>query len=117
MDQSAGLRRWLQSPLPLKPVYYVLGGEGFLISEIKKTLIRHIHKNKGVMDFNHNEEDAAAGLSAEKLISLVETLPFMSEKRLALCAGAERLSGKDWERLAPYIENPVSSAVLVFFFN
>ena len=116
MDSKTNLRQWLQAPLPLSPIYFIVGEEGFLISEIKKTLIRHIHKDKSLMDFNHDEMDCS-GAGAEKLVSLAETLPVMSAQRLIFCGSAHRLGEKDWSRLAPLIQKPSSSAVTAFFFD
>ena len=37
---SGSLMDWLKSPQPLKNLYFVVGSEAFLISEVKKTFIQ-----------------------------------------------------------------------------
>lgn len=110
------LMKWLKSPLPLKPLYYVVGTESFFISEIKKTFTKNIHSGNGAEDFNHDEL-SPADTPVEDFIALFETLPFMSEKRLIFCNQAEKFSEKDWKKLELSMSQPVQSAIVVYFFE
>ena len=108
--------KWFQSPLPLKPLYYVVGTEFFFISEIKKTFIKNVHSGNGAKDFNHDEVSANT-ISIGDLLILFETLPFMSEKRLIFCNKSENFSDPDWDKLAPFLSQPIQSTIFVWFFE
>ena len=110
------LMDWLKSPLPLKPLYYVVGEEHYLISEIRKTFMKNIHQEKGMADFNQDDVDAKK-LNLGNLISTLETLPMMSEKRLVFCQNAEHFKDQDWQKLESFIESPITSTILVCFFK
>ena len=113
---SINLMKWFQSPKPFKPLYYVVGTEFFFISEIKKTFIKNVHSGSGAKDFNHDEVSAGA-VSIGELLALFETLPLMSEKRLIFCDKAENFSDRDWNKLAPFLSQPVQSTIFVCFFE
>ena len=112
---SSDLLKWIKAPRPLYPLYFVTGTEGFFISEIKKILIKHTLSGQ-MTDFNFDELSADEATAGD-IISRLETLPFMSEKRLVFCKQAEKLREKDWSRLDPFLSRPVAHAVLCFFFN
>ncbi len=109
------MMKWLKSPLPLKPLYYVVGSEPFLISEIKKSFIKNVHIN-GAKDFNHDEMSANQN-PVDDLLTLWETLPFMSEKRLIFCFHAEKFSDSDWQKIFCFLSQPIESTILVCFFD
>lgn len=113
---SVNLMSWLKSPLPLKPLYCVVGQEAFFISEIKKTLIKNVHSGNNVVDFDHDEVSADK-ISVEDLLILFETLPFGSKKRLVFCDKAEKFQDKDWEKLKSFLSQPIESTVFVCFFE
>ena len=113
---SSPLMEWLKSPLPLKSLYYVVGTEAFFISAIKKTFIRHIHGSDKAGDFNHDEV-SAGDVSIGDLVTLLETLPFMSEKRLVFCDKAHKFSDQDWGLLSAFLSEPAQSTVFVCFFE
>ena len=113
---SMELMKWLKSPLPLKSLYYVIGQESFFISEIKKTFIKNVHLENGTADFNQDELSANE-ISVEDLLALLETLPFLSKKRLVFCDKAEKFKEEDWEKLQPFLSQPVESTIFVCFFE
>lgn len=113
---SVNLMDWLKSPLPLDSLYYVVGQEGFFISEIKKTLIKNVHFGNAVLDFNHDEVSADE-ISVEDLLALFETLPFVSKKRLVFCDKAEKFQDRDWEKLSSFLSQPLESTIFVCFFE
>ena len=113
---SVNLMKWLKSPLPLSPLYYVVGQESFLISEIKKTLRREVHQGNKMVDFNHDEVSANK-VSMEDLLAMAETLPFMSEQRLIFCDKAEFFQDRDWEKLFSLLLQPLEQLIFVWFFE
>ena len=68
------------------------------------------------MDFNHDEVSASE-ISIEDLLTLAETLPFMSEKRLIFCDKAEVFRDKDWEKLFSLFSRPLNQLIFVWFFE
>jgi len=110
------LMKWLKTPSPLQPLYYVIGSESFFVSEIKKTFMINAFFKNGAEAFNHNEVDAGK-ISVGDLMTLIETLPFMSKKRLIFCNEAERFSDQDWDKLEPLLNHPIPSTILVYFFE
>ena len=111
---TANLMQWLKNPTPLKSLYFVVGNEPFFLSEIKKTFKKHISSQ--LEDFNQ-DEISARETSLEDILTLFETLPLFSEKRLLLCNQADKFSEGDWEKLQPVLSLPDSSTVFVCFFE
>ena len=113
---SSGLMKWLKDSSSVKSLYFVVGEEDFFIREIKDSFFRKVFPEKEMADFNYEDFDASSG-SADSLRVAVETFPVMAEKRLVFCRFAQNFREKDWDILMPFIENPISSTVLVFFFD
>ena len=112
---SVDLMKWLKSPLPFKNLYFVIGQESFFISEIKKTFLKEVLSDKASADFNY-DEFFAGETSIEALLAVLETLPFMVEKRLVFCYKSEHFQAKDWDQLKKLFSQNIDSIVLVCFF-
>lgn len=112
---SAGLMKWLKGSPPLKNLYFVVGEESFFIREIKKSFFKRVLKGE-VADFNYEEFDASHN-PADSLKAVVETFPVMADRRLVFCHSAQSFMEKGWGALMTLVEQPVSSTVLVFFFD
>ena len=110
------LMKWLKAPLPAQNLYFVTGQEAFFLSEIKAHFIREVFPDQTSLDFNYDEFSAREN-SIEALLSLLETLPFLIEKRLVFCYEAESLQNKDWEKLQSLFSQGVESVILVCFFE
>ena len=108
------LMPWLKNPQPLKPFYFVVGDEAFLLSEIKKSLIESMDFKEGCQDFNFEEVQAGEKLD---ILAHLNTLPFMAEKRLIFCFQCEKFSDKTWSQIFEFFKNPVSHLVFVCFFE
>ena len=110
---SVSLIEWFRSPKPLKSLYTVIGTEAFFVSQIKKTFINSIPKE--ALDFSHDEVFASAHL-AQDLLTRLETLPFLSQRRLIFCYQAENFLDKDWQTLQGFFNSSSQTATLVCFF-
>ncbi|MBI3072611.1 MAG: DNA polymerase III subunit delta [Deltaproteobacteria bacterium] len=100
---------WLR---PLKPVYYVVGGDVVLLreaeAEIKAAVLRE------AVDFNFDRL-AAKGLLPEALRSTTGQLPVFAERRLVVLVDFDE-GGADVRRaVAAYVEAPVATTVLAVF--
>ena len=109
---SKELLQWLKKPSPLHPLYFVVGSEPFFLSEIKKAFKRQMSSQ--LEDFNQ-DEIFAGETSLEDILTLFETLPLFSERRLLFCNQADKLSDKDWERLQPVLSSPSHTVFVCFF--
>ncbi len=102
----------------LKKIYLLYGKETFLIEEIQsrfKTII-----NPAMEDFNLSIIDGKE-TSIDEIRTTVETLPFMSEKRLVIIKDFELFKGKsknfsetDEKELLFLLENIAETTLLVF---
>ncbi|MCY4320907.1 MAG: DNA polymerase III subunit delta [Bdellovibrionaceae bacterium] len=106
------LIQWLKKPAPLKSLYFVVGNDPFFLSEIKKTFKKQISSQ--LEDFNQDEVSVAE-TPLDDILTLFETLPLFSEKRLLLCSEADKLSEKDWIRLEPFLSSPSHTIFVCFF--
>ena len=109
---SKELMSWLKKPSPFQGLYFVVGADPFFLSEIKKTF-----KSSALdQDFDHDEVQAGETPVGD-ILTLFETLPLLSEKRLLFCSQAHKLSEKDWEQLIPILSKDQTSTLLVCFFD
>ena len=97
----------------MKSLYFVVGSEPFFLSEIKKTFKKHLSSH--LEDFNQ-DEISAGETSLGDILTLLETLPLLSERRLLFCNQADKLSDKDWEKLEPLLSSS-SHIIFVCFFE
>ena len=102
----------------IKSTYLFYGKEYYLIEnaikEIKLTL------NDGMIDFNLDVIDGKE-ISLDELISSIETLPFMDDRKIVILKDFELLKGKkknfsdeDEKYFTEYIENIPETTTLVF---
>jgi DNA polymerase-3 subunit delta len=97
------------------PLYLFYGEEEFLIQEALDLIIKRV-VDPGARDFNFNAlycRDTAAS----EIVSLCQTLPFLSEKRLVIAKDFDALKAADLEEMAPYLNDPSPSTCLVMVSN
>ena len=92
-----------------KPVYLLFGEEDFLKQSYKKKLKEAI-AGDDTMNFNYFE---GKGLDVKELISLSDTMPFFSEKRLILVEDSGFFKSAS-EELAEYLPSMPDSTCIVF---
>ena len=109
---SIELMNWLKKPKPLKSLYFVVGSDPFFLTEIKKTFKSQMSSQWE--DFNQDEVSAGES-SLGDILTLFETLPLFSEKRLLFCSQAEKFQDKDWEKLEPLLSSPSPTVFVCFF--
>lgn len=92
-----------------KPVYLFAGEETYLQEKAWQAL----EKKLGVDSLNTEIFYASENIVSD--ISLaVQTLPFMAERRLLVVKDADRLKSTDQEKLAEFLNIPVTTSCLVF---
>ena len=111
---SKELMSWLKKPSPFQNLYFVVGNDPFFLSEIKNTFKKSaLSQNK---DFNQDEVSAGETPIGD-ILTLFETLPLLSEKRLLFCSQAQKFSEKDWNQLIPVLTKKPADTLLVCFFE
>jgi len=106
-------RKRVQSIEELKSVYYIYGDEELLVEETLKRL-RNMVSAEVDADFNIEILDAPEA-GAERIVDSAETMPLMSSRRLVIAREVDRLTKKEQEILASYLDrpNPATTLVLV----
>ncbi len=100
---------------PLLPLYLFFGEEEFLIQEALDRIIRMAVEPAG-RDFNFNVI-YCRDTSASDIVSLAQTLPFLSEKRLVIAKEIDAFKAADLDTLLPYLNDPSPSTCLVMISN
>jgi DNA polymerase-3 subunit delta len=93
------------------PLYYLYGDETFLIEDALARL-SETALGDGLADFNLNTYYGGE-VDAAQIRDAVETLPMMAQVRVVIVKDAQDLTEKEWEQLAPLIENPVPTTALI----
>ncbi len=95
-----------------EPVYFLCGEESYYIDLIENYIsdnaLQPHEKDFNFSMFYGKDADPMAVLNDAK------QYPTFAEKRLVVLREAQDLKVKDWEIFEKYLENPVSSTVLVF---
>jgi DNA polymerase-3 subunit delta len=95
----------------LKPVYLIYGSEELLLERAVKRL-RDRLAAVADLDFNLEAFDGSS-TSADAILGAANTMPFMSDRRLVIVHGVDKLEASDLESLAAYARDPAPSTCLV----
>lgn len=96
-------------------MYYLGGNEPYFIDKLSRLLENSV-LNPGEETFNKAVvygADAKAG----KLLGELRSFPMMANRRLVMLKEAQRMPKGEWDKLLPYLENPVESTVFVMTFK
>ncbi|MBE8221193.1 MAG: DNA polymerase III subunit delta [Bdellovibrionales bacterium] len=110
MISIANLKNHLKKAV--SPIYVCVGGDLYL-----DNLVHNYIKTKvfpqGTDDFNYNVFIGEAFSSDVK--DTVESLPFMSDRRLVIFKNLDKMTASHWEDLKVVLDRPCESSVLVIF--
>jgi len=95
----------------LKPVYLIYGSEPLLLDRAVRRLKDRLAKVAD-LDFNMETFDGDSA-SADEVTNAANTMPFMSERRLVIVRGVDKLSAADQAALAAYAKDPAPYTALV----
>jgi len=87
-----------------KPVYIIYGEQDILLDQAVDRL-KGLLSAGGDVDFNF-ETFQGGSASVDDVIAAANTLPFLSEKRLVVLHGLERVDAASLTALADYAEDP-----------
>lgn len=104
-----------QSEKPLQPVYLIHGKEPFLLEEALARLKARLEKESSVgLDVT---VFTGALVDPKEIVSVLDTLPLMSERRLVIVKEAEKLPSTAEAALLDYVRHPCERSCLVLVFN
>jgi DNA polymerase-3 subunit delta len=94
------------------PVYLLAGEESYLVD----MCLNKIEEFLGVDDLS-KEIFYVTESSSEDILNAVQTLPFLSEKRVVVVRGVNKVKPVDAERLIIYLSNVIETACLILLYN
>jgi DNA polymerase-3 subunit delta len=94
------------------PAYLFAGEEAYLID----LCLNKIEKLLAVDDLNR-EVFYASDSNSEDILSAVFTLPFLSDKRLIIVKGVNKMRAKDAEHITRYLSNTSDTSCLVLLYS
>lgn len=95
----------------LKPVYLIYGSEQLLLDRAVRRLKDRLAKVAD-LDFNMETFDGD-GASADEVVNAANTMPFLSERRLVVVRGVDKMGAADQGSLADYAKDPAPYTALV----
>jgi DNA polymerase-3 subunit delta len=95
----------------LLPVYALISPEPLLIDDAVAVLKARVLTAQA--DFNSDELDLSVAGSVARLLSIVQTLPMMAERRWVRARNAHKLLAKDQALVMQYLKSPSPTTVLV----
>ncbi len=97
--------------LAFAPVFMVFGSESLLKAKVV-SVIRKKFLTEGAEDFDtalfYGDET-----KAESVLEQLESLPFLSERRVIVLKDADSMRSEEAKKLVPYIESPSNSSVFI----
>ncbi len=93
------------------PIYFLAGEESFLLDDC----LKRIEKKINIDDLNR-EVFQATESSGNDILNSVETLPFLTDKRIVVLKMANKLKNDDFKIVEQIIENPVDTTCLIIVF-
>jgi DNA polymerase-3 subunit delta len=95
----------------LKPVYLIYGSEQLLLDRGVRRLKDRLAKVAD-LDFNMETFDGDSA-TADQVVNAANTMPFLSERRLVVVRGVDRMPAADQSALADYAKDPAPYTALV----
>jgi len=95
----------------LKAVYFIYGDEELLVEQALRRL-KDLFAGQADADFNM-ESINADETGAEHVIDSAETIPLMASRRLVIARNVDKLSRKEQDVIAAYLERPNAATTLV----
>lgn len=95
----------------LRPVYALVSGESLLTDDAVQTLKARVLGPQA--DFNSDEVDLSVSGNLSRLLSIVQTLPMMAQRRWVRARNLHKLGAKDHTTLMAYLKSPAPTTVLV----
>ncbi|MCR4662517.1 MAG: DNA polymerase III subunit delta [Endomicrobiaceae bacterium] len=95
----------------MSPVYFLAGEETFLLDDC----IKRIENIINIDDLNREVFQATENTGSD-ILNSVETLPFLTDKRIVILKSANKLKNEDFKIITKIIENPVDTTCFIIIF-
>lgn len=95
---------------PLKDSYLLIGEETFLIEEQLSAVRALMGEGSSMNTASYHAQEIRR---IEEIISLCNTLPFLSDRRLIIIRNIHKLLSKDLDGVLAYLRNPCGSTTLI----
>lgn len=97
----------------IAPIYLLFGEEDYFLDKVAEALdadgvVLHPHER----DFNR-QVLLGPETTTSAILNACQSFPVMAQRRLVILKEAHRMNKKEWEKLGPYLKQPVPSTVLV----
>ena len=93
------------------PVYYIFGPENYLKDIVQKEITKK-YKSPGSEEFDYIVLHADTD-SAMNALEQLEMMPFLAKHRLVILKNFDTMKASDKNLIAEYVQNPVSTSILV----
>jgi len=97
------------------PVYYLHGEEDYFTDKLVGLLEQNVLSESEVA-FN-KEVFYGSETQLARVLNACQSFPVMATRRLVIVKEAQQVNKKEWDRLGIYLQQPVSSTVLVIAFK
>jgi len=97
------------------PVYLLHSSEDFLLYEALSAIKEQF---KDAVGFNFDAYDIKSPddtIPVEQIVDVVNTMPFISARRIVVIHNIQKLAKKDVQKLEAYLINPTDTALLIMF--
>ena len=94
-----------------QPVYYIFGPENYLKDIVQKEITKK-YKSPGSEEFDYIVLHADTD-SAMNALEQLEMMPFLAKHRLVILKNFDTMKASDKNLIAEYVQNPVSTSILV----
>jgi DNA polymerase-3 subunit delta len=107
----------LSKGLP-SPAYLLYSSEDFLLYEALSAIRERVAGDNDAFNFDAFDMKSSDDTKpAEQIIDILNTLPFLSEKRAVVIQNIQKIPKKDIKKIEDYISNPSASSLLVMLFE
>ncbi|MBI3592773.1 MAG: DNA polymerase III subunit delta, partial [Nitrospirae bacterium] len=95
------------------PVYLLYSPEDFLLYEALSD-VKGLHKDANGFNFDvYDIKSPDDAMPVEQIIDVLNTLPFLSDRRTVVIQNIQKLAKKDVQKLESYLSNPSASSLLI----
>lgn len=96
------------------PAYFLYADDPYVLKEASRAAAKEVPEDERDFSFHVFDLDGVEETpSLEQIVDVLNTVPFMGEKRMVVIENLQELPKKGMEPLENYIENPSPSAVLI----
>ncbi len=95
------------------PAYVICSGDDFLLYE-SLSIIRDKYSDAPAFNFDIFDMNSPDDIKpVEQILDILNTLPFLSDRRLVIIENIQKLSKKDAGKIEGYISNPSPASLLI----